>query len=192
MAPWNADVRLSSSCDRQISSGVSTSSRTVFSSDPPTLLTHTSSRPSSATVRLGQLLGEVADVGVGDQRPPAALVDAGGGLLEVAAPPRVDHDVAAGVGQPPGDRPPDALSRSGDDGDPAVEASLEKAAIRVSASPRGPPSTPSCCRRAARGSGGASGRWAACARRHEANVSMMYGGSPWISVKPPVTERVSK
>ena len=34
LAPWNADVRLSSSWARQISSGVSTSSRTVFSSEP--------------------------------------------------------------------------------------------------------------------------------------------------------------
>jgi hypothetical protein len=49
--PWNADVRLSSSWARKTSSGVSTSVRTSFSSDPPTLLTHTSSRPSSVTAR---------------------------------------------------------------------------------------------------------------------------------------------
>ena len=50
-APWNAVVRLSSSCERKTSSGVSLSSRTVFSSEPPTLFTQTSRRPSSATVR---------------------------------------------------------------------------------------------------------------------------------------------
>ena len=50
LAPWKAEVRLSSSWARQISSGVSASSRTVFSSEPPTLLTHTSRRPNSSIV----------------------------------------------------------------------------------------------------------------------------------------------
>ena len=53
--------------------------------------------------------------------PPPALDHAGRRHLEVAAPPGVDDDVAAGVGQAPRDRPPDALARAGDDGDPAVE-----------------------------------------------------------------------
>ncbi len=51
LQPWNADVRLSSVCARNVSSSVSTSSWTFLSSEPPTLLTHTSMPPSSDTVR---------------------------------------------------------------------------------------------------------------------------------------------
>ena len=105
-----------------VSSGVSISSLTVFSSEPPTLLTHTSRRPNSATVRSGQLLGEVADVCIGDQRALPSLDDTGGGLLEVAPSTGVDNDIAAGVGQPPGDGPADPLAGSRDDGDPTVHA----------------------------------------------------------------------
>jgi DNA-binding NarL/FixJ family response regulator len=40
--------------------------------------------------------------------------------------------------------------------------------------------------------GSASGEWLACAALQRANVSRMYGGSPWSSVNPPVADRVSK
>ena len=48
-----------------------------------------------------------------------------------ASPPGVDDDVAAGVGQSPGDGSPDALSRSGDDGDPTVQAEPVEQAHRL-------------------------------------------------------------
>ena len=117
--PWNAEVRLSSNCERKISSGVSISVRVVFSSDPPTLFTQMSRRPNSLHRLVRQRLGQVADVTGDDERLPAALVDACGGDLEVGHPSSVQHDVTTGVGEAPGDRPADALARAGDHGDPA-------------------------------------------------------------------------
>ena len=49
--PWNAEVRLSSSCARKTSSGVSTNALVVFSSEPPTLLTQISIRPNRSIAR---------------------------------------------------------------------------------------------------------------------------------------------
>ena len=67
--PWNAVVRLSSSCERNTSSGVSMSASVVLSSDPPTLFTHTSSRPKVVDRSVGDRLGQIAHVAVDDQRP---------------------------------------------------------------------------------------------------------------------------
>ena len=134
LAPWNADVRLSSSWARQISSGVSTSSRTVFSSEPPTLLTHTSRRPNSSTRAIGQLARRSRGCRrrrSAARRPrsttPAAVTS------RSPTPPGVDDDVAAGVGQAPRDRPSDALARARDDGDPAVEPEPVEQAHRSTA-----------------------------------------------------------
>ena len=70
---------------------------------------------------VGDGLGQVADVAGDDQRATAALFDPLGRHLEVGEATSVQHEIAAGVGEPPGDRPTDALTRPGHDGDAAGE-----------------------------------------------------------------------
>ena len=72
-------------------------------------------------VRSASSLGEVADVGVGDQRSPPALETPAAVTSRSARRRALTHDVAAGIGQPPRDGSPDALSGTGHDGNPTVE-----------------------------------------------------------------------
>src|SRR4051794_6640914 len=73
---------------------------------------------------VGELLREVADVVGGDECPPAARADALGGLPEIVDAASVDDDIAPGVRERQCNGTADALTGTGDDGDPVVETEL--------------------------------------------------------------------
>src|SRR5262249_22064275 len=58
----------------------------------------------------GQLLGPITDVSVDDEYPPTPLLYRQRRHLEIVTPSGVHHDVAAGVREPPSDRPADPLA----------------------------------------------------------------------------------
>src|SRR4029079_11004195 len=71
---------------------------------------------------LGEVLGEVADVALDDHRPPATVDDTCSGLPKVSLAAGVDDHVRPSSGESRGDAAADALTRTGDDGDLAVDA----------------------------------------------------------------------
>jgi hypothetical protein len=64
---------------------------------------------------------EVADVGRMTQRPPAARLDFSRHAVDDVAPPAGHDDVGAGVGQPQGERVPDAGRAANDHRRPSRE-----------------------------------------------------------------------
>ena len=89
-----------------------------------------STLPNSSTVASHQTFEILGDHHVGDdgQRPPAAFTDLGDRRVEIRPGPGGGHDVGPGVGEAEGDAPPDASSRTGDDGDLVGEQeSIEEA-----------------------------------------------------------------
>ena len=90
----------------------------------PALLTSTSTRPSwrrACSTTRRAVLG-LRDVGGDRDAAAAERLDLVRGLLQPVGAAGADGDVGAGLGQPDGERGPEAGGGAGDDGDLAVEA----------------------------------------------------------------------
>ena len=93
-------------------------------SEPPALLTQTSRRPSSLTVRRHQLTDElgVGDVAADADGPPSQAAHLLDRRVDLVLAPGRHHDVGSDLGEAKGDAATDAAARAGDDRDLPVEA----------------------------------------------------------------------